>query len=276
MLNERQMSILTYITEHGEAKNTALQSLIGDCSMMTLWRDLTKLEQEGRIIRVRGGAIAAQGPMAGQEANFTCRAKQNVSAKEDIARIAADLVYPGHAYYLDAGSTILTLTYFLHEGSYTVVTSAANTAAELAQKNRYNITLLGGQVSGVTLSCSGPQAEQMLDGMNIDVAIMAASGYSFSGGFTSGSLQEAQLKQRVIRKAACTMMLMDCGKIGRSHPFTFASLDDVDVLVGDSMLTPEFVREAEAHNVRVFSVNDGLTPEERSAIMKELFAHKYR
>ena len=257
-------------------KNTALQSLIGDCSMMTLWRDLTKLEQEGRIIRVRGGAIAAQSPMAGQEANFTCRAKQNVSAKEDIARIAADLVYPGHAYYLDAGSTILTLTYFLHEGSYTVVTSAANTAAELAQKNRYNITLLGGQVSGVTLSCSGPQAEQMLDGMNIDVAIMAASGYSFNGGFTSGSLQEAQLKQRVIRKAACTMMLMDCGKIGRSHPFTFASLDDVDVLVGDSMLTPEFVREAEAHNVRVFSVNDGLTPEERSAIMKELFAHKYR
>ena len=256
MLNERQMSILTYITEHGEAKNTALQSLIGDCSMMTLWRDLTKLEQEGRIIRVRGGAIAAQSPMAGQEANFTCRAKQN----------AADLVYPGHAYYLDAGSTILTLTYFLHEGSYTVVTSAANTAAELAQKNRYNITLLGGQVSGVTLSCSGPQAEQMLDGMNIDVAIMAASGYSFNGGFTSGSLQEAQLKQRVIRKAACTMMLMDCGKIGRSHPFTFASLDDVDVLV----------REAEAHNVRVFSVNDGLTPEERSAIMKELFAHKYR
>ena len=74
MLNERQMSILTYITEHGEAKNTALQSLIGDCSMMTLWRDLTKLEQEGRIIRVRGGAIAAQSPMAGQEANFTCRA----------------------------------------------------------------------------------------------------------------------------------------------------------------------------------------------------------
>lgn len=63
--------------------------------MMTLWRDLTKLEQEGRIIRVRGGAIAAQSPMAGQEANFTCRAKQNVSAKEDIARIAADLVYPG-------------------------------------------------------------------------------------------------------------------------------------------------------------------------------------
>lgn len=116
----------------------------------------------------------------------------------------------------------------------------------------------------------------MLDGMNIDVAIMAVSGYSFNGGFTSGSLQEAQLKQLVIRKAACTMMLMDCGKIGRSHPFTFASLDDVDVLVGDNMLPSEFMKEAEAHNVCVFSGNDGLTPEKRSAIMKELFARKYR
>lgn len=126
MLNERQMSILTYITEHGEAKNTALQSLIGDCSMMTLWRDLTKLEQEGRDHPRPRRCDCWPRPLAGQEANFTCRAKQNVSAKEDIARIAADLVYPGHAYYLDAGSTILTLTYFLHEGSYTVVTSAAN------------------------------------------------------------------------------------------------------------------------------------------------------
>ena len=202
MLNERQMSILTYITEHGEAKNYG--AAVFDRG---LFHDdaLEGFDQAGagRTDHPRPRRCdCCPEPMAGQEANFTCRAKQNVSAKEDIARIAADLVYPGHAYYLDAGSTILTLTYFLHEGSYTVVTSAANTAAELAQKNRYNITLLGGQVSGVTLSCSGPQAEQMLDGMNIDVAIMAASGYSFNGGFTSGSLQEAQLKQRVISESS--------------------------------------------------------------------------
>ena len=60
MLNERQSAILNYITEHGEAKNSELLSLIGDYSAMTLWRDLSKLEQEGQIARIRGGAVDAQ------------------------------------------------------------------------------------------------------------------------------------------------------------------------------------------------------------------------
>lgn len=92
MLNERQTSILSYVNEHGEAKNAELLALIGDYSMMTLWRDLAKLEQEGQIVRVRGGAIAAQNGTTGQEANFTYRAKQNTSAKEEIAKIAINLI----------------------------------------------------------------------------------------------------------------------------------------------------------------------------------------
>ena len=276
MLNERQSAILNYITEHGEAKNSELLSLIGDYSAMTLWRDLSKLEQEGQIARIRGGAVAAQTGDAGREADFMLRAKQNVSAKEDIAHIAADLIQPNHAYYLDAGSTVFTLLHSIHEGEYTVVTSAANTAAELARRSRYNITLLGGQMNSTTLSCSGPQAEQMLSEMNIDVAIMATSGYSYNGGFTSGCLAEAQLKRQVIRKAAFTIMLMDHAKIGRSHPFTFAVWEDVDILVGDYQLPEDFIHAAESHHVQVFTPQDGLTTEQRNEIYKGLFNKKYR
>lgn len=276
MLNERQMAILAYVTEHGEAKNAELLSLIGDYSMMTLWRDLAKLEQEGQIARIRGGALAIQSGATGQEANFIYRAKQNTSAKEEIARIATSLIHPNHAYYLDAGSTLFTLIRYLQEGNYTIITSATNIASEIARQNNFNITLLGGQVNGSTLSCSGPQAEQMLGGMNIDVAVMATSGYSLNGGFTSGCLPEAQLKQQVIRKSAFTMMLMDYGKIARSHPFTFATLDDIDVLVGDSQLPRDFIQTAESHSVRVFTPYDGLTPEERDNICKELLVKKYQ
>lgn len=276
MLNERQMAILSYICERGEAKNAELLPLLGDCSTMTLWRDLAKLEQEGRITRVRGGAVAVQASMTGREPNFTYRARQNTSAKEEIARIATDLIHPNHAHYLDAGSTIFTLIQMLHEGNYTFITSAANTACEVVRRNNYNITLLGGQINANTLSCSGPQTEQMLSGMNIDVAVMATSGYSPNGGFTSGCLPEAQLKQQIIRKAAFTIMLMDGAKIARSHPFTFAKLDDVDILIGDSGLPAEFIQTAEDHQVRVFTPRDGLTPEERDSICRELLEKKYQ
>ena len=276
MLNERQSAILAYITEHGEAKNAELLSLIGNYSTMTLWRDLSKLEQEGQIVRIRGGAVAVQSNAHGQEANFTYRAKQNISSKEEIASIAADLIHPNHAYYLDAGSTVFTLLHSIRDGEYTVVTSAANTAAELARSSHYNITLLGGQMSSSTLSCSGPQAEQMLSEMNIDVAVMATSGYSYNGSFTSGCLAEAQLKQQVIQKSAFTIMLMDHGKIGRSPPFTFATWDDLDILVGDHQLPDEFIHAAELHGVCVFTPRDGLDSTQRNQIYGDLFSKKYR
>lgn len=276
MLNERQMAILSYICERGEAKNAELLPLLGGCSAMTLWRDLEKLEKEGQIVRVRGGAVAIQTGTAGQEANFTYRARQNISAKEEIARIAINLIHPNHAHYLDAGSTVFTLIQLLHKGNYTIITSAANIASEVVRRNNYNVTLLGGQINANTLSCSGPQAEQMLDGMNIDVAVMATSGYSPASGFTSGCLPEAQLKKQVIRKAAFTIMLMDCAKIARSHPFTFATLDDIDILVGDSSFPAEFIQTAENHGVRVFTPKDGLTAEERDSVCTKLLAAKYR
>lgn len=276
MLNERQTTILNYIAEHGEAKNAELLSLIGDYSMMTLWRDLAKLEQDGQVIRIRGGAMSAQANVPGQEVNFTYRVKQNISAKEEIARITVDLIHTNHAYYLDAGSTIFTLAHQLHEGNYTIVTSAANTAAEMIRRNNHNITLLGGQINASTFSCSGPQAEHMLSEMNIDIAVMATSGYSANGGFSVGCLPEAQLKRQVLKKAAFTILLMDNAKIARNHPFTFASMDDIDVLIGDSQMPAEFIQIAQTHNVQVFTPNDGMTPEERDALVQELFDKKYQ
>lgn len=271
MLNERQSAILSYITEHGEARNSDLLPLIGSCSPMTLWRDMEKLEKEGSIVRVRGGAMLSHTPkIAGLESAFSERIHQNASAKQRIAKLAAALFRSNHAYYLDAGSTVAALTRSLKAGNYTILTSAANIAAELASSSRFNVTLLGGQVSSNTLSCSGPQAESMLDGMNIDVAVMATSGYSVNSGFTVGSLQEAQLKQKIIRKAAFSVMLLDAGKIGKNHPFTFASLADIDILICDQTPPEDMLKAAVTHKTQIFTPEDQLSPEQRMTVYQYL------
>lgn len=275
MMNERQSTILSYITEHTEARNSDLIPLIGPCSPMTLWRDLEKLEKEGYIVRVRGGAILSQKPrLAGLESAFSERIHQNTAAKERIARLAAGLLRSNHAYYLDAGSTVAALTRRLKVGNYTVLTSAVNIASELALSSRFNVTLLGGQVSPNTLSCSGPQAEAMLDGMNIDVAVMATSGYSVTSGFTVGSLQEAQLKQKIIRKAAFSIMLLDSGKIGKNHPFTFASLANIQILICDQTPPEDILRAATAANTQIFTPEDPLSSDQREALYQRLLQQK--
>lgn len=269
MQNERQAAILNYLAEKNEAKNEELLQVIGNYSMMTLWRDLAKLEQDGKIIRIRGGAILASPAQNGIEPSLGLRMKQNISEKEDIAKIALTLIETNRAYYMDAGSTIYTLAKHLQNDSFTVITSAANIACELVQHNKHSITLLGGQMNSVTLSCSGPQAMDMLDEMNIDIALMATSGFSQHSGFSSGCLAEAQLKNLVIKKARLSVMLMDYAKISKNHPFTFANLDDIDVVIGDQMLSSQFISEAEEHGILVFTPRDGLSEEERVKRFKE-------
>ncbi len=274
MYNKRQTIIMDYLTEHGEAKNTELLPVIGGCSMMTLIRDLNKLENDGQLLRTHGGAVIAPQVQGKQELAFDYRINQNTGEKDAMARIAIDFITADHAYYFDSGSTILSMSQNMNDEHHAIVTSAANTAIELSRSGNNTVTLLGGQLSTNTLSCSGPQAERMLQDINIDVAFMATSGYSSHGGFTVGSLTEAQLKREVIRKSALTIMLLDHSKVNKSYPFTFAELDAIDIIIGDKF-SDDFISEAEMHKVLLFSPHDGMTSEERIKKYNRLFKNNF-
>ena len=269
MINKRQQTLLNYITKNGEAKNADLLHLIGDYSAMTLWRDLDKLSEEGMIKRVWGGAVVSGDTPKEREHNFNYRIKQNTEAKEEIARIAADLIRPRHAYYFDAGSTIYTMTKFLGNERYTIVTSAANAAVELSHRQECSVTLLGGQLDGVTLSCSGSQSIEMLEGINVEAAVMATSGYSSRSGFTCGSLSEAQLKKRVINKSHITVMLLDHDKVGQNLPYTFSSTGNIDIIITD-YVTEDLRMDAETHNCLLFYPEDGKTAAERLQLFEKI------
>ena len=170
-MNERQSKIYRYIEYHGSARIGELQELSAGYTPMTLWRDLEKLESLGYIHRFRGGARIAQAPDPQGEQPFYSRLKKNVPEKEIIAQIAVDLLTPNHALYLDGGSTTYSLARHLPDGHYTIITSGANIAVELSQRNGFNVNLLGGQVLGSTLACSGPQAEDMLEHINNHIAV---------------------------------------------------------------------------------------------------------
>ena len=103
---------------------------------------------------------------------------------------------------------------------------------------------------------------------------MVSSGYSSGSAFTSGRLTEAELKKHVIRKAFFTIMLLDHSKLLKRHPFTFATLDDVDIVIGDASLPVEFRDACALHGTQFFSASDGYSPGERIRILQELLVKK--
>ena len=249
MMNERISRVRDYIQSRGEVSVSELQSLYAGYSSMTIWRDLKQLEEQGFIRRVHGGVISMQASSLQIEGVYSKRARENIRQKIAIAKTALQYIHPGHAVYLDAGSTLMTLANHMNNDRYTIITSGANIAIELSQRHTCDVLLTGGQISENTLSCSGTQAEQFISSINIDLALMAPSGFSQRNGFTSGSQSESMLKRAVIAKAAKVVMLMDASKIGRSLPFTFATLADIDTIICDAALPPDVAAEAKSNGV---------------------------
>jgi len=80
---------------------------------------------------------------------------------------------------------------------------------------------------------------------------MAASAMNMESGFTSGSYTESELKKAAIARARKVVMMMDSSKTDKSMPFTFAMMQDIDILISDDDLDPAVQEQAEKLGVRV-------------------------
>jgi len=227
--NLRRDEIKKYIENKGIVTIKELSSLFSSVSLMTIHRDLDTLEQEGCIIRVRGGAKYIGGS-SDHEPAYELRATKNKKAKEIIAQKAVKLLSGGRAVFLDAGSTMMELAMVIPDIPASIVTNGPNIAMELAKRQNVTVNLCGGTLNRTNMILTGSAAIEMLSRINIDIAFIVASGYSAEGGFTCGKEAEAFVKHEVIRKARTVAMLLDNSKIGAMLPFTFANMEDnIDV-----------------------------------------------
>jgi len=251
IMNERQQKIQAIINDAGEAKLSELGSLFPDISTMTLRRDLEKLEALGEIVRTRSGAKSIAYLSRLSEAQFSERESENIAEKNSIAQTAYRYVEQERSVFLDTGTTITGLARLLKNDRLFIITAAPNIALECAKNHGNTVFMTGGQLSSGNLSLSGVNALSFLDHINIDVAFMAASGFTFNNGFTCGNYDECQVKKRVIQKAAKVIMLMDSTKFDRNMPFTFADLTDIDLLITDNKITKEDLKRVQKSGITV-------------------------
>lgn len=240
-MRERIARIKQYVQEKGEVKLFELEKIFPDISVMTLRRDLKRLEEQGDVVLIKGGAKGISHLSRIKEEIYSKRSLENTAEKYQIAKKAFEYVEEGRSIFLDSGTTIMYLAQLLEDKNLFITTSAPNIALECAKNPKATINLIGGTLSRENLSLSGINALSFLDNINIDIAFMAASGFSFKNGFTAGDFGECEIKKRVISKASKTIFLMDSSKFGKNMPFTFARLSDIDLLISDDKVSDEIV-----------------------------------
>lgn len=173
------------------------------------------MEEEGKIIRVRGGAMSVKEVQKASGEPYTKKATIHTDEKIEIAQKAAVLVDEGSSIFIDGGTTALYLAKELRDMNCNVFTNGIAVAKELAQKKNVTINLLGGQLIKENLSTASPLAAQYFTDTNFELAIISASAFTPENGFSCGSQIEADLLKLVRKKAKFLYMMLDSSKIGK-------------------------------------------------------------
>ncbi|MFJ9587439.1 DeoR/GlpR family DNA-binding transcription regulator [Streptomyces acidicola] len=242
LAEQRRALILDEVRRRGGVRVNELTRKLG-VSDMTVRRDLDALARQGAVEKVHGGAVPVA-EASTHEPGFEAKSGLELTAKEDIARAAAELVAPGTAIALSGGTTTYALAQrLLDVPDLTVVTNSVRVAdvfhtsqRSSGQRQGAATVVLTGGVRTPSDSLVGPVADQAIAALHFDVLFLGVHGISVEAGLSTPNLAEAETNRRLVQSARRVVVVADHTKWGTVGLSSFASLEQVDTLVTDAGL----------------------------------------
>lgn len=237
---QRHAEILHTLEHQGGVRVSDLASRM-EVTEETIRRDLLKLEGEGRLKRIHGGAIpliSDRDPLPYQH-----RQMEQVDAKRSIARCAVNEIEEEDVLFFDGSTTAFQLARIFPDVRCTVLTHSEPVFRELSNRTNVELVSTGGVYDRRHASFTGPLAEQMLTSIHITKAVMGCKGLDFKRGFSDASVRHMNLKRAVIRHADKVIVLADHSKMDARARYFFASIQEVDVVITDPKIKAEHTRE---------------------------------
>ncbi|RSZ61706.1 DeoR/GlpR transcriptional regulator [Corynebacterium hylobatis] len=256
---ERRRQIASLTAVEGRVNVTELANRF-DVTAETIRRDLAVLDREGVVHRVHGGAVASQSFQT-TEFSLDARFRSAPTAKSAIARAALRfLPEPHRGLFLDSGSTIGTLADLIAEqpnaGQWSIVTNSLPISLNLANKGLREVQLLGGSVRAITQAVVGDTALRTLALMRADVAFIGTNALTLDHGLSTADAQEAAIKSAMVTNAHKVVVLCDSTKLGTDYLVSFASINDIDVLITDSSAPESYLANLREREVEVIIADD--------------------
>ncbi|MBQ9728122.1 MAG: DeoR/GlpR transcriptional regulator [Clostridia bacterium] len=251
MKRDRIDAIAELLDKRGKLTLEQLEEHFSNVSQMTLRRDLFQLEEEGKIIRIRGGAMSVREVQKTSGEPYVKKTTIHTDEKIEIAQKAAGLIDEGASIFLDGGSTALYLAKELPDIHCTVFTNGLAVATELAKKKNVVVNLLGGQLIKENLSTASSFSSIYFTDTNFELAIISTSAFTPENGFSCGTQMEADLFKLVRKKAKFTYMMLDSSKIGKIKPYTFVRPEEINVLITDEAFPDALKEQFKALNIVV-------------------------
>lgn len=245
---QREKLILDALERTGFVSYRELEGAL-PASPATIRRDLARLEDEGLIRRVRGGAKRPGDPAAAPRllgTPFDQSITQNLAAKQAIGRAAAALVEPGEGIMLDGGSTTLQMCPHLAGLDCQVLTNSLHIVNALLPQDGTRILVPSGALFREQNIILAPSGEDSMPRFHAPKLFMGAAAVGPQGAMQADIILVAA-ERRLIDRAESVVLLVDSSKFHTSSGAIVCGLDEIDVLITDAGISPasaDMVRSA--------------------------------
>jgi DeoR family fructose operon transcriptional repressor len=216
---ERRSLILEALRARGSVQVSALAEEL-DVDPVTIRRDLNRLEKDGHLQRVHGGAVLREAHPAFKPTSTLARR---------IGEAAARLIPEESVVFITPGTFTQEIIPFLpEEKRLTILTNALDVAWRVAQAERHTLHLIGGQVEGnYAIYGNLTTASDIL----ADWVILEANGLDAESGLSHDHVRYAGMAQALFEVGAQTIALLAPQHVGRVGAIRIAPATEVDILI---------------------------------------------
>lgn len=226
---ERDERIVELVNRSGSVSLAEIVAELG-ISESTARRALLHLHHQGRLRRVRGGAVkASQAEFVTADAAFAGRQELNMPEKRAIGAHAATLIGPDDFVFIDAGTTTECLVDAITETRATYLTNSLPHAQKLLAKGCRTL-LPGGEIKAVTEALVGAETVNFIRRYHFTIGFWGTNGADLETGFTTPEFSEAAVKQISLEQTVLPYVLCDSSKFSKVSLITFADFDRAQVI----------------------------------------------
>jgi DeoR family ulaG and ulaABCDEF operon transcriptional repressor len=254
---ERERLILEALQPTGFISYRDLEARLV-ASPATIRRDLSRLEEQGYIVRVHGGAKLAANDAEQKQPRlggipFEQSITQNLAQKLAIGRAAAALCEPGEGVMMDGGTTTLQMCPHLAGLDLQVLTNSLHIVNALLSQAGTRILVPSGSVFREQNIILAPAGEDSMPRFHAPKLFMGAAAVGPQGVMQQDVILVAA-ERRLIDRADRVILLVDSSKFVSSSGAIVCGLDEVDVLITDVGIDSEMKGIVEDRGVRLIVV----------------------
>jgi DeoR/GlpR family transcriptional regulator of sugar metabolism len=194
----------------------------------TIRRDLQELAEEGKLIKVHGGALSP----SFHHGNHSAREVYSYTQKRIIAQKAASLIKDGMFVLTGGGTTIIELARALPPDLHaTFISGSIPAVYEYMNHPNIDVIVIGDKISKNSKITVGLEALSRIKQIRADLCFLGINAINLENGVSDNDWEVVQIKKAMIESAQKLVCLTIAEKINSQQPIQVCETKKIDTLI---------------------------------------------